>query len=117
MRKCTQACVPHRSRTRQQLPDRVVGVRGPGPPASGCDKATSCQEVRCALHFLSLSRFSRALSLQLPLVSSQRQKKKLWEQEPEAPGQYPPSSGEWRKPWDHKGGLSETVVCGRKGEG
>lgn len=77
MRKCTQASLPHRSRTRQQLPDRVVGVRGPGPPASGCDKATSSQEVRCALHFLSLSRFSRALSLQLPLVSSQRQKKKI----------------------------------------
>lgn len=71
-------------------------------PVSGCGEATS-GEARCAVRFLSPCRFSRGLSLQLPLVSSRRQRKCGNRNQP---GQHPPSSGEQRKPWDHKGGFS-----------
>lgn len=58
---------------------RAAATHGPRlwvaePPVSGCGKATS-GEARCAVHFLSPRRFSRGLSLQLPLVSSQKQRK------------------------------------------
>lgn len=72
----------------------------------------------CALHFLSPSRFSRAPSLQLPLVATQRQRKfRNKNQKWQGSSAQPHSSGEWRKPQDHKGGLSSTVLCGRKGGG